>query len=260
MKKENESKNRKIIFRRPVSLRDVPTHYCPGCGHGVVHRLVAEVVDELGIRERVVGIAPVGCAVLAYDYFNFDMTEAPHGRPPAVATGMKRSRPDLIVFTYQGDGDLAAIGTAETIHAANRGENITIIFVNNGVYGMTGGQMAPTTLLEQVTKTTPRGRFFEEAGPPLKVCEMLAPLDGTTYIARSALDKPANILKARRYIKHAFLNQIEGEGFSLVEILSPCPVYWGLSPLESVRRLGDTVVSHFPLGIIKDVKFGREKQ
>jgi 2-oxoglutarate ferredoxin oxidoreductase subunit beta len=249
---------REIVFARPESLRDVPTHYCPGCGHGVVHRLIAEVVDELGIRERVVGVAPVGCAVLAYDYFNFDVTEAAHGRPPAVATGMKRARPDLIVFTYQGDGDLAAIGTAETIHAANRGEKITVIFVNNGVYGMTGGQMAPTTLLDQWTKTTPRGRLFEEAGPPLKVCEMLAPLDGTAFIARSALDKPANILKTRQYIKHAFLNQIEGEGFSLVEVLSPCPVYWRLSPVESIRRITEVVIPQFPVGIIKDVKFARK--
>ena len=240
------------IYRRPESLRDFPTHYCAGCGHGTVHRLIAEVIDELGIRERTVGIAPVGCAVLAYDYFNFDVTEAAHGRPPAVATGIKRVRPDLIVFTYQGDGDLAAIGTAEIIHAANRGENITVIFVNNGIYGMTGGQMAPTTLIDQETATTPGGRSFQEAGPPLKVCEMLAPLDGTVFIARAALDTPSHTLKAKKYITRAFRNQIEGRRFSLVEILSPCPTYWRLSPRDSLRRITEKVIPAFPLGIIKD--------
>ena len=247
--KEN---NRETIYRRPESLRDVPTHYCAGCGHGTVHRLIAEVIHELGIRERTVGIAPVGCAVLAYDYFNFDVTEAAHGRPPAVATGMKRVRPDLIIFTYQGDGDLAAIGTAEIIHAANRGEKITVIFVNNGIYGMTGGQMAPTTLIDQETATTPGGRSFQEAGPPLKVCEMMAPLDGTVFIARGALDTPANIIKVKQYIKKAFQNQIEGRRFSLVEVLSPCPTYWRLSPVESIKRLTEEVIPAFPLGIIKD--------
>ncbi|MEA1926715.1 MAG: thiamine pyrophosphate-dependent enzyme [Candidatus Auribacterota bacterium] len=242
----------KILYKKPEALRDVPTHYCPGCGHGIAHRLVAEVIDELGIRERTVGIAPVGCAVLAYDYFNFDVTEAAHGRPPAVATGMKRVRPELIIFTYQGDGDLAAIGTAEIIHAANRGENITVIFVNNGIYGMTGGQMAPTTLLEQKTATSPVGRSFQNEGPPLKVCEMLAPLDGTAFIARGALDKPANIIKARGYIRKAFQNQMDNRRFSLVEILSPCPTYWHLSPRESLKRLTNEVIPHFPLGIIKD--------
>lgn len=243
----------KVVYERPQSLKDVPTHYCSGCGHGVVHRLIAEVIDELGIRERTVGVAPVGCAVVAYDYFNFDVTEAAHGRPPAVATGMKRLRPDLIVFTYQGDGDLAAIGTAETIHAANRGERITVIFVNNGVYGMTGGQMAPTTLLEQRTSTSPLGRLYEQAGPPLKVCEMLAPLNGTTFIARAALDTPGNILKAKKFIRRGFQTQMAWKGFSLVEILSPCPTYWGLSPVESLRRISEVVIPQFPIGIIKDL-------
>ena len=247
-----KDKNLEIIYQRPESMQDVPTHYCPGCGHGTAHRLIAEVIDELGIRERTVGIAPVGCAVLAYDYFNFDVTEAAHGRPPAVATGMKRVRPDLIIFTYQGDGDLAAIGTAEIIHAANRGEKITVIFVNNGIYGMTGGQMAPTTLISQKTATSPRGRAFQNEGPPLKVCEMLAPLDGTAYIARGALNKPANILKAREYIKQAFLNQIEGRRFSLVELLSACPTYWHLSPSESMKKITEEVIPNFPLGVIKD--------
>ena len=240
------------IYRRPVSLQDVPTHYCPGCGHGTVHRLIAEVVDELEIRERVIGVAPVGCAVLAYDYFNFDVTEAAHGRPPAVATGIKRVRPDLIVFTYQGDGDLAAIGTAEIIHAANRGEKITVIFVNNGIYGMTGGQMAPTTLVGQYTATSVGGRDFDQAGPPIKVCEMLAPLDGTDYIARGALDTPAHIRTLKGYIRKAFENQVRGRRFSLVEALSPCPTYWRLSPRDSLRRIGEEVIPHFPLGVIKN--------
>ncbi|MDP8237394.1 MAG: thiamine pyrophosphate-dependent enzyme [Candidatus Erginobacter occultus] len=247
-----KSGGEKFIYRRPESLQDVPTHYCPGCGHGTVHRIIAEVIDELGIRERTVGIAPVGCAVLAYDYFNFDVTEAAHGRPPAVATGLKRVRPDLIVFTYQGDGDLAAIGTAEIIHAANRGEKITVIFVNNGIYGMTGGQMAPTTLVGQATATSPRGRDCEETGPPIKVCEMLAPLDGTDYIARGALDTPAHTRVLKGYIKKAFLNQVEGRRFSLVEALSPCPTYWRLTPQDSLARIGAEIIPHFPLGVIKD--------
>lgn len=247
-----KTKSHEFIYRRPESLRDVPTHFCPGCGHGAVHRIIAEVIDELGIRERTIGVAPVGCGVLAYDYFNFDVTEAAHGRPAAVATGMKRVRPDKIIFTYQGDGDLAAIGIAETIHAANRGENITIIFVNNGIYGMTGGQMAPTSLINQKTATSPRGRSFQNEGPPLKVCEMLAPLDGTAYIARAALDKPAHVRKAKQYIKEAFRNQMENRRFSLVEILSPCPTYWHLSPVDSMKKISEEVIPNFPLGVIKD--------
>ena len=247
-----KSKDGKYIYHRPASLTAVPTHYCSGCGHGTVHRLIAEVVDELGIREKVVGVAPVGCAVLAYDYFNFDVCEAPHGRPPAVATGMKRFRPDLIIFTYQGDGDLAAIGTAEIIHAANRGERITVVFVNNGIYGMTGGQMAPTTLIGQKTRTTPRGREVALTGPPLKVCEVLAQLDGTGYVARGALDTAGNVLKTKKYVRRAFENQLSGEGLALVEILSPCPTYWALSPQHSMRRITEVVIPQFPLGVIKD--------
>ncbi len=242
----------KTIYCRPESLRDVPTHYCAGCGHGTVHRIIAEVIDELGIRERTVGVAPVGCAVLAYDYFNFDVTEAAHGRPPAVATGLKRVRPDLIVFTYQGDGDLAAIGTAEIIHAANRGEKITVIFVNNGIYGMTGGQMAPTTLVGQPTATCPEGRDFQLAGPPIKVCELLAPLDGTDYIARGALDTPAHTRTLKGYIRQAFLNQVEGRRFSLVEALTTCPTYWRMTPAASLVRIREEIIPQFPLGVIKE--------
>ncbi len=242
----------KSAYSRPESLRDVPTHFCAGCGHGTVHRIIAEVIDDLGIRERTVGVAPVGCAVVAYDYFNFDVTEAAHGRPPAVATGIKRVRPDLVVFTYQGDGDLAAIGTAEIIHAANRGENITVIFVNNGIYGMTGGQMAPTTLVGQPTATCPGGRDFQLAGPPIKVCEMLAPLDGTDYIARGALDSPAHTRTLKGYIRQAFLNQLEGRRFSLVEALTACPTYWRMSPPASLARIREEIIPQFPLGVIKE--------
>lgn len=242
----------KDIYLRPKSLKKVPTHYCPGCGHGLVHRLVAEVIDELNIREETVGIAPVGCAVLAYDYWNFDVTEAAHGRAPAVATGLKRSHPELFVFTYQGDGDLAAIGTAEIVHAANRGENISVIFINNAVYGMTGGQMAPTTLISQKTATTPGGRDQQTDGYPLKISEMLAVLDGTAYIERAAINKPSAVLHAKKAIFKAFLNQIENKGFSMVEILSPCPTYWGLSAEESMKKIDEIMIKTFPLGILKD--------
>ncbi|MCK4325689.1 2-oxoglutarate oxidoreductase, partial [bacterium] len=220
----------KKVFAHPKCMKDVRTHYCPGCGHGTVHRLLGEVIDELEIREKTIGIAPVGCAVLLYDYFELDMAEAAHGRPPAVATGIKRVNPNSIVFTYQGDGDLAAIGTAEIIHAANRGEAITVIFVNNAVYGMTGGQMAPTTLVGQKTMTTPSGREISTAGHPLKVAELLAGLPGTAYISRVAVNSPPNIAKAKRAIRKAFQVQMEGLGLSLVEILSPCPSYWRLTP------------------------------
>jgi 2-oxoglutarate ferredoxin oxidoreductase subunit beta len=240
------------VYQMPESLKRVATHYCAGCGHGIVQRLIGEIVDELGIRERTVGIAPVGCAVLGYDYFNFDVSEAAHGRTPAVATGMKRARPDLIVFSYQGDGDLAAIGTAEIIHAGNRGENITVIFVNNGVYGMTGGQMAPTTLVGQVTKTTPRGRMVEDVGAPLKVPEMLAVCDRTAFLARCALNSPKHIRDAKRALKKAFQYQIDGKGFSLVEMLSPCPTYWGVEPLEALKWIDEKVLPKYPLGVIKD--------
>lgn len=242
----------KKIFQKPDSMQDVATHYCSGCGHGVAHRLIASVIDELGIREKTVGIAPVGCAVLAYDYWNFDVTEAAHGRTPAVATGIKRTRPDLVVFTYQGDGDLAAIGTAEIIHAANRGENITVIFVNNAIYGMTGGQMAPTTLINQKTATSKSGRDFSVTGDPIKVCELLKEFRGVKYLARFALNKPQFILKAQKAIKKAFLVQLQGRGFSLVELLSACPTYWGCSPKDSLKWIDEKMIPYFPQGIIKD--------
>lgn len=244
----------KRIFGRPESMQDVPTIYCPGCGHGIVHRLIYEVIDELGIREKIIAVAPVGCAVLAYQYWKFDTTEAAHGRPPAVATGIKRVLPDRIVFTYQGDGDLAAIGTAETVHAANRGENITVIFVNNAVYGMTGGQMAPTTLTGQKTLTTPSGREPKIAGYPIKISEALAQLDGTAYVERVAVNGPKNILKAKKAIKKAFQVQLENRGFSLVEILSMCPTGWWVSPKEALRWVEEKMLPEFPLGVIKDAK------
>lgn len=240
------------ILGRPEGMQDVSTIYCPGCGHGIAHRLVCEVIDELGIRERTIAVAPVGCAVLAYQYWKFDTTEAAHGRPPAVATGIKRVLPDRTVFTYQGDGDLAAIGTAETVHAANRGENITVIFINNAVYGMTGGQMAPTTLTGQKTLTTPEGRKPKVAGHPIKISEALAQLDGTAYIERVAVNSPKNILKAKKAIKKAFQVQLENRGFSLVEVLSMCPTGWGVTPQEALGWLEERMISEFPLGVIKD--------
>ena len=241
----------KKVFSLPESMKDVRTHYCPGCGHGVIHRLIGEVIDELGIREKTIGVPPVGCAVIAYDYFNIDMTEAAHGRTPAVATGIKRVLPEKIVFTYQGDGDLAAIGTSEIIHAGNRGEKITVIFVNNAVYGMTGGQMAPTTMLGQVTATTPAGRDLS-AGHPLKISELLAQLPGTVFICRTAITSPVNIRKTKSAIKKAFEVQLENKGFSLVEILSPCPSYWRVSPKEAKKWIEEKMIPIFPLGIIKD--------
>ncbi|MFA5074060.1 MAG: thiamine pyrophosphate-dependent enzyme [Nitrospirota bacterium] len=242
----------KKVFSRPTSLKDKPLRYCPGCSHGVLHRIVAESIDSLGIRERTIGIAPVGCAVFAYDYFDIDMVEVPHGRPPAVATGMKRSRPECIVFSYQGDGDLAAIGTAEIIHAAARGENITAIFINNGNYGMTGGQMAPTTLPGQKTTTTPKGRDVQEAGHPLRICEMLATLDGPVYIERVAVDSPRNVLKTKKAVQKAFANQINGTGFSFVEVLSLCPTDWGLTPIKALDWVRDHMMPYYPLGVYKD--------
>jgi len=239
------------LFSHPRSLRRVSTHYCAGCGHGIAHRLVTQVIDELGIRERIIAIAPVGCAVLAYDYWDFDCTEAAHGRALAVATAIKRVRPDNIVFTYQGDGDLAAIGTNETIHAANRGENLTVIFINNAVYGMTGGQMAPTTLAGQKTATTPLGRDTATQGYPLKISELLAQLPGVKYVERVSLISPPEVLKAKKAVMTAFQNQIEAKGFSLVEVLSPCPTYWGLSPKASMEWIKDVMTKEFPLGRIK---------
>ncbi|MBM3243658.1 MAG: 2-oxoglutarate oxidoreductase [Candidatus Omnitrophica bacterium] len=239
------------IYSLPESLRKIPTHYCPGCGHGTAHRLIAEVIDELMIREKVIAVAPVGCAVIAYDYWDFDCSEAAHGRALAVATAIKRLRPKNIVFTYQGDGDLAAIGTAETIHAANRGENITVIFINNAVYGMTGGQMAPTTLLNQRTATTVKGRDAKLQGFPLKISEMLAPLPGVKYIERTSLHSPQEIIKTKKALKQAFSNQVEGVGFSLVEVLSPCPTYWGMQPSVALAWIKDTMIKEFPLGRLK---------
>ena len=232
-------------------MRDAVTHYCAGCGHGIIHRLVAEVIDELGIREKTIGIAPVGCAVIAYDYWDFDVSEAAHGRTPAVATGVKRVLPDKVVFTYQGDGDLAAIGTAEIIHAANRGENITVIFVNNGVYGMTGGQMAPTTITEQKTATTKKGRNTKRDGFPIKISEMIALLDGARFVERTSVHGPKEVLKTKKAIKKAFETQIKNEGFSMVEVLSMCPVYWGMSPAEACKRIEKDVIKTYPLGILK---------
>lgn len=242
------------LFTRPQSLRDMPTHYCPGCHHGIIHRLVAEVIDELKIQDIAIGVAPVGCSVLAYEYFNVDMFEAAHGRAPAVATGVKRVHPDAVVFTYQGDGDLAAIGCSEIVHAAARGEKITAIFVNNAIYGMTGGQMAPTTLLEQITNTSPYGRSEEQAGMPIRISEMLATLDGAKYIARVAVNNPANMAKAKQAIKKAFEVQIRGEGFALIEVLSTCPTNWGMNPVEAVKWLEKNMISYYPLGILKEPK------
>jgi len=242
----------KTIFSKPESLTSTPHLYCPGCGHGIAHRLIAEVIDELGIREKTIGIAPVGCAVFAYDYFNFDVTEAPHGRPPAVATGIKRVLPDRIVFTYQGDGDLAAIGTSEIIHAAARGEKITVIFINNANYGMTGGQMAPTTIPGQKTTTTPSGRNATIHGSPIKVSELISNLAGAVYIERVSVNSPKNIIRARRAIKTAFETQIKNLGLSLVEILSPCPVDWKMTPSDAVNWIEKEMIKFYPLGVIKN--------
>ncbi len=237
------------VFKRTPTLKDVPTHYCPGCGHGIAHRLIAETIDELGIAGRTIGIAPVGCAVLAYDYLDVDMVEVAHGRPPAVATGMKRTNPDKIVFSYQGDGDLAAIGTAEIIHAAHRAEQITVIFINNAVFGMTGGQMAPTTMLGQVTATTQKGRQADAEGYPLQVCELLAVLPGATYIERCALSNPTQIRKAKKAVKHAFELQVQGEkGLSFVELLSSCPTYWRMTPANAMLWIQNEMTKVFPLG------------
>jgi len=243
------------IFQRPESLKDVPFRFCPGCGHSLIHRLIAECIDKLGVREKTIGIAPVGCAVFAYDYFNIDMIECAHGRPPAVATGLKRSMPDRVVFSYQGDGDLAAIGTAEIVHAANRGENISVFFVNNATYGMTGGQMAPTTLPGQKTSTTPDGRNIQTEGYPLHVSELLATIEGVSYIARTSVNSFVNLMAAEKAIEKSFRYQIEGKGFSLVEILSPCPVDWKLSPKDSLAWIEAELTTVFPLGTFKD-KFG----
>ncbi|MBR3555840.1 MAG: 2-oxoglutarate oxidoreductase [Oscillospiraceae bacterium] len=240
------------VFDRPHALKDVPLHYCPGCTHGIIHRLVAQAIDELGIEGRSVGIASVGCSVLTYNYFNVDMIQAAHGRAPAVATGVKRAYPDNIVFTYQGDGDLAAIGTAETVHSAARGENITVIFVNNAIYGMTGGQMAPTSLPGQVTQTSPYGRDVKTVGYPVRVCELLREVDGAAYLERVAVNDVKNVKNAARAIKKAFHYQMEGKGFSLIEILSTCPTNWGFTPDKALEWLEQNMIPYYPLGVYKD--------
>ena len=247
-----------VVFDKPHSLTDAPLHYCPGCTHGIIHRLVAEAIDELGIEGKTIGVAPVGCSVMAYNYFACDMVQAAHGRAPAIATGVKRANPDNIVFTYQGDGDLASIGMAETIHAATRGENITIIFVNNAIYGMTGGQMAPTSLPGQVTQTSPYGRDTKTAGFPIKVCELLSELEGATYLERVAVNNVKNVKNAKKAIKKAFQNQVEGKGFSLVEVLSTCPTNWGKTPEQALTWLEENMLPYYPLGVYKD-KFAEEK-
>ncbi len=241
-----------IVFEKPKSLTDAPLHYCPGCTHGIIHRLVAEAIDELGIEGRTIGVASVGCSVMAYNYFTVDMVQAAHGRAPAVATGVKRSDPSKIVFTYQGDGDLASIGTCETVHSAARGENITIIFVNNAIYGMTGGQMAPTSLPGQVTQTSPYGRDVATQGYPIKMCEMLSQLDGASYLERVAVNSVKNVKNAKRAILRAFKNQVEGKGFSLIEVISTCPTNWGMTPDKALAWVEEKMIPYYPLGVYKD--------
>jgi 2-oxoglutarate ferredoxin oxidoreductase subunit beta len=241
-----------VVFKKPKSLTDVPLHYCPGCTHGIIHRLVAEAIDELGIEGKTVGVAPVGCSVMAYDYFNCDMVEAAHGRAPAVATGLKRCMPDNVIFTYQGDGDLASIGMAETVHAATRNENITIIFVNNAIYGMTGGQMAPTSLPGQVTQTSPYGRDVNTVGLPIRVSEMLSALDAPYYIERVAVNNVKNVKNAKKAILKAFKNQVEKKGFSLIEVVSTCPTNWGLTPEKALQWVDEKMIPYYPLGVYKD--------
>ena len=249
-----------VVFDKPHALNDIPFHYCPGCTHGIIHRLVAEVMDELGIEGRTVGIAPVGCSVMAYNYFNCDMIEAAHGRAPAIATGVKRALPENIVFTYQGDGDLASIGMAETVHSAARNENITIIFVNNAIYGMTGGQMAPTSLPGQVTQTSPYGRDVKHCGWPIRVSEMLATLEGPEYITRVAVNNPKNVKAAAKAIKKAFQNQMEGKGFSLVEVVSACPTNWGMTPQKALEWVESDMLPYYPIGVYKDRTAAKEAE
>jgi 2-oxoglutarate ferredoxin oxidoreductase subunit beta len=249
-----------LVYSRPQAFTDIQTHYCPGCTHGVAHRLVAEVLDEMGVRERTIGVASVGCSVFAYNYFDCDFVQAPHGRAPAMATGIKRVLPDRIVFTYQGDGDLASIGTAEIVHAAARGENITVIFINNANYGMTGGQMAPTTLPGMKTTTSPNGRDVETQGFPIRAAEMLSTLDGSSYVVRRSLHDPKNTRMAKKAIRTAFETQARGLGFSMVELLSVCPTNWGLTPMDSLQWIEDHMVPFFPIGdfkvspLISDIK------
>ena len=250
-----------VVFDKPHALTDAPLHYCPGCTHGIIHRLVAEAIDEFGIEGKTIGIAPVGCSVMAYNYFNCDMIEAAHGRAPAVATGVKRADPENhIVFTYQGDGDLASIGMAETVHAAARNENITVIFVNNAIYGMTGGQMAPTSLPGQVTQTSPYGRDVNHCGWPIRVSEMLATLEGPEYIARVAVNNVKNVKNAKKAIKKAFENQIAGKGFSLVEVVSACPTNWGMTPQKALEWVESDMLPYYPLGVYKDRSAAKEEK
>ena len=241
------------VFKKTSMLRDIPTHYCPGCTHGIIHRLVAESLEELGVGDKSIGVAPVGCAVLAYNYFNCDMMEASHGRAPALATGIKRVHPDKVVFTYQGDGDLASIGAAEIVHAATRGEKITTIFVNNAIYGMTGGQMAPTTLPGQKTTTSPYGRDPELVGYPIRVSEMLATLDGAAYIERVSVHDVKHIIAAKKAIKKAFEVQLEGKGFAMIEVFSSCPTNWDMPPLEALKWVEENMIPYYPLGVKKEV-------
>ncbi|HOL63031.1 MAG TPA: thiamine pyrophosphate-dependent enzyme [Elusimicrobiales bacterium] len=246
-----------LLNEKPKSLLDVKMHYCPGCGHGIVHRLVAEVMDELNIREKTICVAPVGCSVFADQYFNCDATQGPHGRGPAIASGIKRAKPDTIVFSYQGDGDLASIGMAEIIHAAARNENITIIFINNAIYGMTGGQMAPTTLIGQKSTTSVYGRDPKVNGYPIRVCELLSALEGTRYAERTTVHNVAGVIKTKNAIKKAFKNQVDGVGFSIVEVLSMCPTNWGTrldNPSEATKYIDEQMIKIFPLGVYKDVK------
>ncbi len=248
-----------IVFEKTKGLTDAVTHYCPGCTHGIVHRLVGESLEELGLIGEAVGVAPVGCSVMAYNYFSCDMVQAPHGRAPAVATGLKRALPDNIIFTYQGDGDLAAIGTAETVHIAARGENVTIIFINNAIYGMTGGQMAPTTLPGQVTQTTPYGRDTNYSGNPIRVCEMISTLDGAAYVERVAVNNVKNVIKAKAAIKRGFEMQMQKKGLSLIEVVSTCPTNWGLTPVNALKWLEENMLPYYPLGNYKNTKLEGEE-
>jgi 2-oxoglutarate ferredoxin oxidoreductase subunit beta len=243
----------KKVFTRPECLKRAPFHYCPGCGHSIIHRLVAELIDEMGLRGKAICVPPAGCAVLAYNYFDIDVCESAHGRGCAIATGFKRALPDRFVFTYQGDGDMAAIGTAETIHAANRGEVITSIFVNNAVYGMTGGQMAPTTMLGQKTTTSPYGRRSKVEGFPLRITNLIAQLDGAAYVARTSLATPAKVMATKKAMKKAFEIQLQGLGYTLVEVLSPCPTNWKMTPVESFKYLEERMEKEYPLGVFKDI-------
>ena len=248
------------VFQKPSVLTDVPMHYCPGCTHGIVHRLVAQALEELGAEGTAVGVASVGCSVMCYDYFSCDMVQAPHGRAQAVATGLKRAKPENVIFTYQGDGDLAAIGTAETVHAATRGENITVIFINNAIYGMTGGQMAPTSLPGQVTQTSPYGRDVNHCGWPIRVCELLATLEGPEYIARVAVNNVKNVKAAGKAIQKAFQNQMDKKGFSLIEVVSACPTNWGMTPQKALEWVESDMIPYYPLGVYKDRTAAKEAE